>query len=218
MYTGPLLLERTGSVTFIAHLSAEAFDASSDVTFVKQRSTVDDVTLASNGTFVWSSAGEVNGSVDVIMLDACNLATQVTLQLVAKACTCAHENQECVAQDDDVICQCVAGFTGANCDVSTDACASQPCANNSTCISNSTGIFYCVCADGFTGSTCEEHLLLCDDVTCFNGTCSERTGLCVCDAGFTGELCDSDLNECMSAPCVNGTCIDSLITNLLSMA
>eukprot|EP00052_Salpingoeca_macrocollata_P018910 m.155884 g.155884 ORF g.155884 m.155884 type:complete len:5601 (-) comp20817_c4_seq1:60-16862(-) len=58
------------------------------------------------------------------------------------------------------VCQCDAGFTGANCDLA-DHCAINPCKNNGTCSSTSTGAicscpasFTCVCCDKLAPNDC----------------------------------------------------------------
>lgn len=47
-----------------------------------------------------------------------------------------------------MITWCVAGFSGARCDVNINECASQPCANGATCQDSVNG-FKCKCAPGW---------------------------------------------------------------------
>ena len=51
---------------------------------------------------------------------------------------CVYSSIKSSYQDmvDDYVCTCVLGFTGKNCDVNIDDCASNPCQNGSTCYVN----------------------------------------------------------------------------------
>lgn len=68
-------------------------------------------------------------------------------------------------------------FAGNNCE-SIDYCASQPCRNAATCISNLTS-FKCNCVTGYTGPTCAFDVNECDLIPnlCKNGgTCQNIPG------------------------------------------
>ena len=56
-------------------------------------------------------------------------------------------------------CMCVDGFTGSNCAIDVDECASSPCNNGATC-NNEIGSFSCSCPQGYTGATCSVSLFV----------------------------------------------------------
>ena len=47
-------------------------------------------------------------------------------------------------------CRCPVGFTGMNCEMPIDYCASTPCQNGGWCTNNQTGPV-CECLQGFIG-------------------------------------------------------------------
>jgi len=53
----------------------------------------------------------------------------------------------------DYECQCLAGFTGRNCETDFDECASDPCVNGATCL-DYVDSYVCRCAPGFSGIRC----------------------------------------------------------------
>jgi hypothetical protein len=54
-------------------------------------------------------------------------------------------------------CICALGYTGTNCDVTTDYCLSLPCVNNGLCVLNIANFTYnCICLPGYTG---QKHVL-----------------------------------------------------------
>ena len=54
---------------------------------------------------------------------------------------------------DYYTCTCEDGYSGYNCDVDLDECASYPCLNGATC-TDSSFAYACACPDGFTGFNC----------------------------------------------------------------
>ncbi|KAK6638759.1 hypothetical protein RUM43_007027 [Polyplax serrata] len=56
---------------------------------------------------------------------------------------------------DQYLCTCSEGFSGANCEIVENPCATSPCENGGTCQElGSNGQFSCTCAPGWTGQTC----------------------------------------------------------------
>ena len=55
--------------------------------------------------------------------------------------------------EDQFRCFCKSGFTGRQCNMEVDECASQPCVNGASCHDVING-FTCECPPGFTGIHC----------------------------------------------------------------
>lgn len=51
-------------------------------------------------------------------------------------------------------CTCAAGYSGINCDVNINECASNPCQNGGKCVDAVNG-YACTCAGGYRGAHCE---------------------------------------------------------------
>ncbi|KAI3383429.1 hypothetical protein SNEBB_005763 [Seison nebaliae] len=106
-------------------------------------------------------------------------------------------------------CECLAGWTGINCDIDINECEiNNPCQNNGICL-NSEGSFACLCiTPECTGKLC--------DVCKNNGECGENGVLnnnqCVCFDGWEGDKCDKrDLCFGVICPgnrqCKDGQCV-----------
>ncbi|XP_024114885.1 sushi, nidogen and EGF-like domain-containing protein 1 isoform X1 [Oryzias melastigma] len=120
---------------------------------------------------------------------------------------------DCITGNPSFTCSCLAGFTGQQCQIDVDECASSPCQNGGTC-EDLTNSFSCECPAGYTGLQCETDIDECDDRPCMNNaSCTQGIGAfsCACQPGFTGALCETDMNECESQPCLNGgECMDQV--------
>jgi hypothetical protein len=123
-----------------------------------------------------------------------------------RPCVCANGGL-CIANvaGTGFSCTCAPGWTGPDCTVETDECASSPCLNSGTCVDRFRN-FTCTCAAGFTGPTCAVNV---DDCLAFGlrnfsstgrfeepcvngGTCVDGIGnfTCNCLPGFTGARCE----------------------------
>ena len=121
---------------------------------------------------------------------------------------------ECVDKLFRYECVCEPGWTGLDCDVNIDDCASNPCQNNGLCTDDVNG-YSCICEPGFTGKSCQHTVDFCAEDPCKNGgTCTnEEDGFkCICRPGFSSSpTCDTENDECSTGPCdPSGTleCVD----------
>uniref|UniRef100_A0ACB8FAR7 Uncharacterized protein n=1 Tax=Sphaerodactylus townsendi TaxID=933632 RepID=A0ACB8FAR7_9SAUR len=119
--------------------------------------------------------------------------------------------EDCITGNPSYSCSCLAGFTGKQCHIDVDECASNPCRNKASCIDGINN-FRCLCPPGFKGALCEIEESPCEAKECLNGgecQAANRTAVCLCQPGYTGEDCEAELNECESNPCLNGgQCMD----------
>lgn len=94
-----------------------------------------------------------------------------------------------------ILCRCQAGFTGANCQVNIDDCASNPCQNAGTC-QDGVNDYTCSCTLGYTGKNCSIRSDACGERPCQNGgTCFTHFSgpVCQCPKGFMGPSCEFTL-------------------------
>uniref|UniRef100_A0A8K9XMS0 Delta-like protein n=1 Tax=Oncorhynchus mykiss TaxID=8022 RepID=A0A8K9XMS0_ONCMY len=112
---------------------------------------------------------------------------------------CCLLGGECLDLGQSVLCRCRSGFTGANCQINIDDCASVPCQNAGTCQDN-VDDYTCSCTLGYAGKNCSVRSDACgrgaSAQPCQNGgTCfTHFTGpVCQCPTGFMGPSCEFTL-------------------------
>ncbi|XP_060896814.1 protein delta homolog 2 [Labrus mixtus] len=96
---------------------------------------------------------------------------------------------------EKLTCRCLAGFTGARCEIDVDDCLMKPCANGATCL-DGVNRFLCLCPAGLTGRFCTVNLDDCASRPCLNdGRCLDLAGgfHCICKSGYTGTTCETVL-------------------------
>ncbi|XP_056141186.1 delta-like protein B [Lampris incognitus] len=102
---------------------------------------------------------------------------------------------ECLDLGQSVLCRCKTGFTGANCQVNVDDCASAPCQNAGTC-QDGLNDYTCSCTLGYAGKNCSVRSDACGARPCQNGgTCFTHFSgpVCQCPKGFMGPSCEFTL-------------------------
>ncbi|KAL4635047.1 hypothetical protein GN956_G14478 [Arapaima gigas] len=93
-------------------------------------------------------------------------------------------------------CACPPEWTGQYCEVSTDACHSNPCIYGN-CSTRWPG-YACICDVGYTGTDCEAEVDPCEDHKCANGaTCVHgiKKYTCLCPEDFYGPYCTEQVEE-----------------------
>ena len=107
---------------------------------------------------------------------------------------------------------CSPGYTGQDCDVDIDDCASNPCENEGRCI-DGVNLYTCDCTDtGFMGDNCEFDIDECLESPCLrNATCNNLKNdfSCDCPQGYEAKNCEEDVQDCAEEPCKNNaTCFE----------
>nr|XP_054607861.1 slit homolog 1b [Nothobranchius furzeri] len=133
----------------------------------------------------------------------CQGPVEASVQAKCNPCVSSpcHNQGVCqVHHTHQYTCGCKSGFTGKLCETPVDACASNPCTNGGSCLSDEqTGGFSCACAYGFHGTFCEVNVDDCEDNGCDNGaTCVDGVGnySCLCPPNYTGPFCEEEGDPC----------------------
>ncbi|XP_050528954.1 protein jagged-1-like isoform X2 [Daktulosphaira vitifoliae] len=111
---------------------------------------------------------------------------------------------------DRYTCTCPEGFSGSNCDVVLNPCATEPCLNGGKCttmtptalIPSASGSslqllpkqFHCECQSGWTGSTCNTDVEVCENQLKAN---NDQTS-----CGVNAIFCKSNTTDNSTAQCV----------------
>ncbi|XP_053388454.1 uncharacterized protein LOC128551583 [Mercenaria mercenaria] len=106
-----------------------------------------------------------------------------------------QNNGKCsrVGYTKDFLCTCLPGYTGLQCQIDINECASNPCLHGATCF-DLINEYFCGCISGYTNVNCQTDINECELQTCENGgTCQDNVNTAVCDCapGFTGEICQT---------------------------
>jgi len=108
-----------------------------------------------------------------------------TCQILALCTNNCTENGICVNGATSRVCQCNAGYTGADCSAQT--CVND-CSNHGSCLIQAGAAGICQCETGWTGEICNI-TAPCPNNCSESGTCV--LGVCRCFTGRTGSDCSS---------------------------
>ena len=119
-------------------------------------------------------------------------------------CSPCPKNSVCTDLHLNYSCKCESDFTGLDCSIAVERCASQPCYFNSTCENKVNG-YLCHCLDGYWGANCEKETNECENETCRNGKCIDLIDgfYCSCEDNFYGIRCERDSRLCSPQKCSN---------------
>lgn len=113
---------------------------------------------------------------------------------------------ECEIVDENIVCHCHAGYTGARCQFTLETCQADSCGPHGTC-DDSSGKIVCQCQPGYSGADCQQCAVGYQDndnnQSCLEGCtlaaldcglygcCDDSAGwvMCRCDQGYTGGSC-----------------------------
>ena len=110
----------------------------------------------------------------------------------------------CVNEISYYVCQCLDGFTGIECQIDIDECASEPCEHRSPCtdsLNNGAlvpGVYNCGCIEGFTGHNCGIDVDECAAGPCQNGAACYESG------GNNPSFCEEVGGPCAGGNVCNG--------------
>lgn len=106
----------------------------------------------------------------------------VPLNLIRNNGTCT------ITSSSGFQCACLFGYTGPRCELTINACASNPC-RFGTCQQLTPGYYFCQCTPGYTDFNCQTDINECSSNPCLNnGTCIDSINRfnCSCPVGFSG--------------------------------
>ena len=135
----------------------------------------------------------------------------------------------CTDGVDSFTCNCLAGYTGTNCETDIDECNPDPCQNYAQCTQTTDGVtlapnsYHCACDQGYSGTHCEtadactasavsDHDGTTGELYCINGVVEGITGACTCNCnpGYSDPGCDV-ADFCIAHGCLNsGTCVNGV--------
>ena len=139
--------------------------------------------------------------------------TEKTIEDFCAAQPCKNDGR-CLNMREKFFCVCPPAYTGLTCESKLDPCASSPCAEGATCVTELMDTFSCKCPHGTTGRRCEDRYNACHSAPCqHGGTCTEDAAhadnyTCKCEEGYKGAFCETEVDPCEDNACGDhGLCV-----------
>ncbi|RDD39041.1 Mucin-like protein, partial [Trichoplax sp. H2] len=124
----------------------------------------------------------------------------IGLRCIVGACgshPCVHGTCYANSSTSGYNCSCNSGWTGQQCDIETNECASNPCPANATCVDAHLS-YSCRCPQGYYGNYCREGIAQNGQVRLVGGSSTYGT-VQVYQNGLWGFICDNywDISDAM---------------------
>ncbi|VDI64020.1 Hypothetical predicted protein, partial [Mytilus galloprovincialis] len=119
-------------------------------------------------TLIYQLAENCSSNLSNALLTMNDVFTADTIDTDLSSSTCDVNNEcktnpcdndnICISEQNGYSCQCLSGYSGANCDIPPNFCKVNGCKNNATCVSHFAN-YSCICDSNCTGTFCETQIV-----------------------------------------------------------